>query len=73
MTEIHKNSNQILSKILDIRKTYTEYVNKANKTDHKYDKIRTSAPRPKQDLYISNKKKTSHHSSPRTSLKTGTI
>ncbi len=57
MTEIYSNQEGVLSKILDMRKTNTEYLEQANKADKQNDEIRTRALGLDQDLYISNKKR----------------
>ncbi len=43
--------------ILDMRKTYTEYLDQANKADNQYDEIRTRALGLEQELHISNKER----------------
>lgn len=57
MTEIDKDSDKVLSKILDMRKTYIEYLDQMNKIDNQRDKIWTYALELKQDLHINNKEK----------------
>ncbi len=54
---MNKDPNGVLTMILDMRKTYTEYLDQANKADNQRDKIRTHALRLEQELYISNKKR----------------
>ena len=39
MTEIDGNPEGVLAMILDMQKTYTEYLYQANKADKHYDKI----------------------------------
>lgn len=57
MIEIDSNSDGILSMILDMRKTYTEYLEQDNETDNQYDKIQIQVLELEQDLYISNKER----------------
>ena len=58
MTEIDRDpANRVLSMILDIRKTYTEYLDQANEADNQRNQIRTHALGLEQDLHISNKER----------------
>ena len=57
MTEMDRDPNRVLSMILDMRKTYTEYFDQANKAKDQLDQIRTYALELEQDLYISNEKR----------------
>ena len=43
--------------ILDMQSIYIKYLNKTNKTNKKYDEIRTCALEMEQELYISNEKR----------------
>lgn len=43
MTEMDRDLDKVLSKILDMRKTYTEYLDQANKANKQYDIIRICA------------------------------
>ena len=57
MTKIDRDPDGVLSIILDMRKTYTEYLDQVNKADNQRDQIRTYALGLEQDLYISNEKR----------------
>ncbi len=54
---MNKDPDAVLTMILDMQKTYTEYLDQANKADNKRDKIRTRALGLEQELYISNKER----------------
>ena len=43
--------------ILDMRKTYTEYLNQANEADDQHNQFRTHALRLEQDLHINNEER----------------
>ncbi len=57
LTEMNKDPDGVLMMILDIRKTYTEYLDQANEVDNQRDKIRTRALGLEQELHISNKER----------------
>lgn len=57
MTGIDRNPERVLSMILDMQKTYTEYFNYTNETDKKHDKIRIWTLGLEQDIYISKEKR----------------
>lgn len=57
MTEINWDFDGVLPMILNMRKIYTRYINKANKVDDQHDQIQTWASRLEQDLYIINKER----------------
>ena len=57
MIEIDRDLDGVLSMILDMRKTYTEYFDQANKADDQRNQFRTCALGLEQDLHISNEEK----------------
>lgn len=57
MTEIYKDSDRVLSMILDIQKTYIEYLNQTKIGDSSCDKIRMHALKLEQYLHINNKER----------------
>ncbi len=57
LTEMNKDPDGVLTMILDMRKTYMEYLDQANKADNQRDKIRMRALGLEQELYISNEEK----------------
>ena len=57
MTKIERDPDRVLLMILDIRKTYTEYLDQANKADDQRDQIRIYTLGLKQDLHISNEER----------------
>ncbi len=57
LTEINKDPDGVLTMILDMRKTYMEYLDQANKADNQGDKIRTRDLGLEQELYISNEER----------------
>ncbi len=54
---MNKDPDGVLIMILDMRKTYTEYLDQANKADNQRDEIRMRALGLEQELHISNKEK----------------
>ena len=57
MTEIDRDPDGVLSMILDMRKTYTEYLDQANEADNQRNQIRMRALGLEQDLHISNEER----------------
>lgn len=57
MIEIDSNSERVLSMILSMRKTYTEYLEQTNEVDKQYDKIQTRVLGLEQDLNINNEER----------------
>ena len=57
LTEMNKDPDGVLTMILDMRKTYTEYLDQANEADDQRDEIRTRALGLKQELHISNEER----------------
>ncbi len=57
MIKMDSNQEGVLSMILDIQKTYTEYLEQANKADKQNDKIRIQALRFEQDFHINNEER----------------
>ena len=57
MTEMDRDPDGVLSIILDMRITYTGYLDQANKADDQCDQIRMRALGLEQDLYISNEER----------------
>lgn len=54
MTKMDRKLGGVLSMILDIRKTYMEYLEQANKADEKKNKIEIQVLELEQDFHISN-------------------
>lgn len=54
---MNKNTNGVLSIILDMRNIYTKYPNQTNHTNKQYIQIQTIALELKHKLQISNNKK----------------
>ena len=57
LTEIDKDSDKVLTMILDIYNIYTKYLNQVNHTNKQYNQIQTIALGLEQELQISNNKK----------------
>ena len=57
LTEMDKDSDGVLTMILDMRNIYTKYLNQANHADKQCKEIRTIALGLEQELQISNNKR----------------
>ena len=57
MTEIDRDPDRVLSRILDMRKAYKEYLDQANKANNQRDQIQIRALGLEGDLLISNKER----------------
>lgn len=57
MTEMNKNPDKVLLMIIDMLKTYMEYLYHVNKANNYYHQIEIRTLKLEQDLYISNKER----------------